>query len=397
MAYSLVNDEHLGSRLENMNNCIVSIIIPTKNRHNQLISTLLAHSKISSLADIQIIISDNSADRIEYSYLDMLHKTFVNLKYIHDPAQKDIMANFSSGLAHADGEFVMFIGDDDFFLPSIVNAARYAKENNINCIIYEPDRYYWKSCKFVEKKINYGPETLVKSKPSVARKIDVSEQLKRSSQNGFLTIELLPRAYHGLINKRILLNESDANGHLYGGSPDISMAVNLALCNVSTFVWGEPLSIYGASSGSGGGMTTSKTHILKLSDANFLSKDFISNWDSNIPSYWSEYTVFPASALYMHKVKECVPADFNASAVYASILVNETIMWREALLKSKKAYNQQKITFIISFSKSLARKIAGRLWRKLINTVQINKISGKDYIHNVAPDQVLVNYLGTSF
>lgn len=379
-----------------MNNVIVSIIIPTKNRHKQLMATLLAHSKISSVEGFQIIVSDNSLDHIENSNLDLLNKVFKNFKYIHDPSQKDIMANFSSGLTHADGEFVMFIGDDDFFLPTIVAAARHAKEKNINCVIYEPDRYYWKSCKFAETNLIYGPETLIKSRPAEARHVDVSAQLKKSSLNGFLTIELLPRAYHGLIDRKILIKETDANGRLLGGSPDISMAVNLAICNVSTFLWSDPLSIYGASSGSGGGMTTSRTHIMKLEDAKFLSNDFISKWDSRIPSYWSEYTVFPASALYIHRIKEVEPTDFNPSAVYASIIVNETIMWREAILKCKSIFNEQGSKFLVYFLKSILKKFAGRLWRRFKNTTQFNKNNGDNFIYNVAPEQVLRYYMDAS-
>ena len=209
-----------------MSEVIVSVVIPTKNRRVQLLSTLSAQSSMPGLGGIELVIADNSAEPLLDEDIVYLKSRFPNLKYVHDSGERDILKNFSEGLVVATGEFLMFIGDDDFFLPEIIEASLFAKKENFDCVIYEPDRYYWKSCIFVERGLKYGPGSLIKSGPKNNTAIDVDYQLKKCSRNGFLTIEALPRAYHGLIRRKCLTDILGSDGLLYGGSPDISMAVN---------------------------------------------------------------------------------------------------------------------------------------------------------------------------
>jgi len=374
-----------------MNDPLVSIVIPTKNRHRQLLAMLEAQSVIANLENIEIVIADNSLEPLPQVELNSLENIFPNIKYLHDSSEKDILKNFSVGLANASGEYLMFIGDDDFFLSEIVTAAEFAKKEDLGCIIYEPDRYYWKSCKFAENVIKYGPGSLIKSSVVSGVSIDVQAQLKKSAQNGFLTIEALPRAYHGIVKRQHLLAISDVNGALYGGSPDISMAINLALNNVTTYFWGAPLSIYGASAGSGGGMTTSKTHMLALKDVKFLSDDFLKTWNNQVPTYWSEYTVFPASAIYIHQKRSKPVEDFNLAAVYASILVNENSMWGSVVSAFSRLDFSDKCSCLLAFPMAITRKSAGALYRKFVLRTSLGR-PDLVYINDLDPKDVLRQY-----
>ncbi len=351
-----------------MQSPLVSILIPSRGRHEQLLKTLEAMRSLGCSEGIEILVCDNSPTALDPGVLADFQRRLASLVYFHDDSPVDIMGNFSRGLQRAQGEFVMFIGDDDFALPSVLDAADFALNNDVDCVIYEPHRYYWASCTFAASGLRFGPRALVLS-PSLARGwVNVHQELQKSARNGFLTIELLPRAYHGLVRREKLVREiCDGDGHLRGGSPDISMAISLALVGTRTFAWDMPLSVYGASVGSGGGMTTSRTHVLTLEKATFLSKAFVEAWDAAIPRYWSEYTVFPASALYIHKVFGRSPVGFRLAAVYASILVNEFDMVPELKSAFRRLTRRDARLVIALLPLLLVRKLGGRLWRALAN------------------------------
>lgn len=371
---------------------LVSIIIPTKNRHQQLEATLRANAPVGRLTGIEVLVADNSAEPMSAELQADLHALYPQFLYVHDRTPKSIMGNFNYGLDAARGKFIMFIGDDDFVLPEVIEAARYASDHTIDCVIYQPDRYYWKSCTFA-KEGNIGPACLVLEAPRPARAVDTVAELARSARNGFLTIELLPRAYHGLVRTSVLRQLSPTqSASIVGGSPDISMAVSLALKNACTYFWPAPLSIYGASTGSGGGMTTSRTHLLPLHEATFLEADFIRSWDPAVPAYWSEYTVFPASAIYVHQALGFGRPAFSLASVYASILINEHEMALPAWRAFKSLDRAAKTAVLKNFPMALIRKSTGRFVRAMRSIEVLPVRSGPTIRKNVEHVDVLSSY-----
>ena len=104
------------------NKYLVSIIIPTKNRHEQLLKTLLSHSFWPSHLSlkIELIITDNSTSYLHKSLLEDVIKIFPNTIYNHIANDISIAENFLNGFNLSSGRWIVFIGDDDFFMPSIV-------------------------------------------------------------------------------------------------------------------------------------------------------------------------------------------------------------------------------------------------------------------------------------
>ena len=372
---------------------LVSIIIPSKNRPLQLFETLKANAALGELSGVEMVIADNSAEPMPAEMVEACRRLYPYFVYQNDPGEKSIIANFNAGLRLAGGQFIMFIGDDDFVLPEVVTAAQFARARALQCIIYPPDKYYWGSCQFAERSM-IGPNCLIRGgAAAVAREIDVRAELLKSAKNGFLTIESLPRAYHGLVERSKMISMGEAGGSaITGGSPDISMAVSLALHDTRTYYWAKPLSIYGASTGSGGGMTTSGTHLLPLHEATFLEKDFVATWHRSIPAYWSEYTVFPASVLYIHVRMGVAPTGFNLAAVYAAILLNERHMTGQLRTTVADLDVATRRMVLKNLPAALARKGAGRLWRKLVNAKLVNAPSMGEISHGLGHLDVLAKY-----
>lgn len=346
----------------------VSIIIPTRNRHRQLYETIIAHKALPKnfRQSVQLVLADNSPDPIQEIYLQEMKEIFPHLIYENDRGIVSMEQNYLRGLKLSTNEWLCIIGDDDFFLPEIAEAIRSYDDQPVDCVIYNPPKYYWPNCVFANTEISGAPGAYVPVKPFRDEFVNVQLEINRCIRNGGLTIGRLPRLYHGLVRRGAILNYCLNEDHEFNlGSPDISLAFYLALGNVTVVSHSKPLTVYGASAGSGGGMSTSKTHILPLDEAHHLSQHFRENWDDRIPRYWSEFTVFPASILYVSKLKKIsIESNFSFSAIYSAIIIYEL----SQLHYVKKALFEHPINKIINITFGMPffvlKKLLGSIYRK---------------------------------
>lgn len=351
------------------NNILVSVIIPTKNRHLQLMETLIAHKfwPLDLREKIEVVIADNSVNSISQEDLIKINSIFPNTKYNHIKKELTISDNFNHGYKLSSGNWIVFIGDDDFFMPSIIDAIEKSNHENIDSLIYNPHKYYWESCKFTNANVYGSPSTIVLSKPWPEEIVNPKTEIIKSIKNGGLTIEKMPRGYHGLIRRDVFGKYcTHLDGQFYLGSPDISIACILSCSKMKVKSVSKSLTIYGASAGSGGGMTTSKTHVLTLDNAVFLSSDFRKKWSVTIPKYWSEYSVFPASILYVKKIYNLsIPIKLNYASIYVTCLLNE-FEHRKLVYDAFKSLNSsEKISLFIQLPRVLLRKVSGLIQRKI--------------------------------
>jgi len=360
------------------NNILVSVIIPTKNRHLQLMDTLIAHNfwPLDLREKIEVVISDNSLNSLNQEDLLQIRTLFPKTIYHHTNEDLTISDNFNQGFNLSSGNWIVFIGDDDFFMPSIIDAIQKHKVENVDAIIYNPHKYYWDSCKFTNSNVYGAPSTIVLSKPWLEEKINPKTEFIKSIKNGGLTIEKMPRAYHGLIRRDVFTKYCmHPDGQFYLGSPDISMATMLTLRSIKVQSVSKSLTVYGASDGSGGGMTTSKSHVQALDKTLFLSKKFRNSWNETIPKYWSEYTVFPASILYITELYNLtIPTKLNYASTYLTCLLNE-FEHRKLVYNAFKALNSaEKVSFFIQLPRVLLRKLSGLIYRKIKSTLFKGKL-----------------------
>ena len=125
-----------------------------------------------------------------------------------------------------------------------------------------------------------------------------SKELNKYYDRGGVSIGGLPRVYHGITKKTVLEKVKTITGkYVVGSCPDISLAISLSLVIDEFHIINWPLSLYGASSGSGGGMTASKKHYAKIENMNWLREGIKDRWHENIPELWSERTIYPQTAI----------------------------------------------------------------------------------------------------
>ncbi|MDM5329839.1 glycosyltransferase family 2 protein [Neobacillus sp. CF12] len=104
---------------------IVSVVIPTYKRADTLpraIDSVLNQS----YKNIEIIVVDDNNPDTEYrkyteSIMDM-YKKYKNVIYLKHDKNKNGSAARNTGIRHANGEYIMFLDDDDEFFPEKVSA-----------------------------------------------------------------------------------------------------------------------------------------------------------------------------------------------------------------------------------------------------------------------------------
>jgi glycosyltransferase domain-containing protein len=92
-------------------NTKITIVIPSYNRHQYILRSILYWCKLN----VNIIIMDGSSKAIENP---LVHK-YNNIKYIHSNASYS--ERLLNSINHVNTEYVSLLGDDEFFVPSGIN------------------------------------------------------------------------------------------------------------------------------------------------------------------------------------------------------------------------------------------------------------------------------------
>jgi len=104
---------------------LVSVIIPTYKRPDTLLRTIQSVLN-QTYKNIEIIIvDDNAPDSIDRKYTESMMEKFKyheNVKYIKHEYNKNGSAARNTGFKNSNGQYIMFLDDDDEFLPRKVSS-----------------------------------------------------------------------------------------------------------------------------------------------------------------------------------------------------------------------------------------------------------------------------------
>ena len=123
-----------------MNQPLLSLCIPTYNRDYELENLLnfIEHELYldTTLKDkIEIIISDNhSTDNTRYVAQAFIANNDYNCIYNHNETNQGLIGNLLTSLETANGKYIWWMGDDDYYKPGIISAVVKACENNYDFI-----------------------------------------------------------------------------------------------------------------------------------------------------------------------------------------------------------------------------------------------------------------------
>lgn len=304
---------------------ILSIVIPTRNRANYALASIKSILSIPS-SQLELVVQDSS----DSNALETLIGSNISdsrLRYNYSKPPVNAVANFNKAVNLAMGEYVCFIGDDDGVNPEIMQAAIWAKANDLDAV--RPNlvaNYFWPDIQahagleghagklFI---LNFTGEITFPVANIEARKCIHNAGLNYLDTN-------LPKIYHGIIRKKCLDQVKSLTGEYFKGlSPDIFGALAVANFVTRMCAIDYPLTISGTSFLSGAGDSAAGKHKGRLEDAPQLRDRSDYQWDELIPRFYSVQTIWAESAVVALRAtnRRDLLNEFNLPFLYAQCVI----------------------------------------------------------------------------
>lgn len=371
-----------------MNQPLLSIIIPTKDRYFYLKHLLSYLLKLDSNS-IEIVIQDNTFDNQEFSeYLKEVD--YPMLKYAHVKDQIPISLNSDLAILNSTGKYVCFIGDDDGVTSLILPCVKYMEQHDIDVVVPDSVVYKWPDAYNVIKAAGLTSSLKFKSFRGDILKVNAYDKLMELLNKGCSDRRGLPLLYHGIV-RRSTLDIIYKKGGTYfpGSSPDIANGVALCLTNCTFFQVNMPIIIAGSSKFRGGGARQMKNHAAKIEEVPFLPPKAKENWESKVPKIWTGKSVWCESSIKAMRYmgREDLVDLINFEALYASFIASYYPLRKFAYQLTSNRFK----LFIVSSCMIIRRFINGGL-----RVLHINRFSDT-VISNITDIESAINYLDSNY
>jgi glycosyltransferase involved in cell wall biosynthesis len=277
---------------------ILSIVVPTRNRLECAFNCVAA--AMEATRDAEVVIADSSDD-------DVLHRRLLDaglepsrIRYVRTPTDWNVVRNFEGALDHCRGDFVIYVGDDDFVGPGIEEICEWARAEEIDALVGYGDRfgaaYYWPGVKSRYFGTGYEARAFVWSCTSQMLPIDTQAEIEAARWNAGKGLGLLPRIYHGLVSRNLLQRVAERHGHVFGGvSPDIYSSILIATEAHRAVYLDYPFCVPGVSPRSEAGSGAAQTDRLRFEDSPYLRRFKNLEWDPEVPRFFAPLTVWAFS------------------------------------------------------------------------------------------------------
>ena len=295
---------------------LVSVIIPTHNRANYAIPTI--RSVLAASADIEVVVSDTSE-------IDLISAVFSNspdlsrLRLRRPNRPMSVVDNFNEAMMAATGEYLVFIGDDDFVAREIVDVAKWAAIQKVDSIKFTfPVAYYWPDFKHRSRGDEYSGTLHISPFTGSVSSFDAKKALSEALHDFGGGVLDMPRAYAGMISRKLADKICDKYGKLFGGvSPDIYSAALISIESTRCVKIDYPVIVPGSSGASTAGLSANGKHVGELRDNPHIAAFIDLKWDERIPEFYSVPTVWSFSLLKSIEVAQFDIGKVNFSRLYA--------------------------------------------------------------------------------
>ncbi|MCT7317136.1 glycosyltransferase [Ralstonia sp. CHL-2022] len=300
---------------------LLSIVIPSSNRQHYLASVI---ETLLRVTQAEVIVRDNSDQPLSEAALAPLQMNS-RLTYAHDATKISVVDNFERALAMASGEYLMFIGDDDCVGPCVEEIAAWAKVNDIDAIVSYTDRfianYFWPGVRSKYFADGYAGKLFISPSSGRVENLDAMSTIVSAANRPGGGLRNMPRAYHGLISRRVVDRVIEKNGHLFGGvSPDIYSAVMLSAEARRAVRIDYPFVIPGASA-----QSTAGEGAARQDQDDLRARDHIKRfgprliWEDRVPEFYSPENVWTYSLQRALSDRQLVGCPVNYPRLYAKL------------------------------------------------------------------------------
>lgn len=277
---------------------LLSIVIPTRNRIPYAMSAIQSILEIPD-STLELVIQDNSDCRGLEAWLQS-NVCDPRLRYNYTDHPLSFVHNFNAAASLATGEYICFIGDDDGVNPEILEAASWARLENLDALVVKQSPGYIWCDKGIPSTLIGGSLTITDFSGSIVD-ADMEEEIKILVRNGGLYYldTNLPKLYHGLVHRRCLEAVHDKTGAYFGGlSPDTFSVLAVACVAKNVVVINYPLTISGVCRSSGSVVEGAiKKHSKKLEDAPHFRFRGEYHWCELVPRTYTVETLWVDSSI----------------------------------------------------------------------------------------------------
>jgi hypothetical protein len=240
---------------------LLSVVIPTLNRPDTLRHALTTLATQSG-TNCEFIIQNNGGNAETASLVDALGDPRFRHFATSDVAM--MTDNWEQALAHASGDYVTFIGDDDGLMPdACAIATSILERGDLELLSWSPYAYYWPQYYHADFRnrliaaVDYQ---------FTARRVDSHDELARF-YNYQAHYSRLPMIYNSFVRRDVVDRVKARLGRFFlGSSPDVTSGIANAAVTESFVRLTRPLSISGLSQHSTG-------HTLFFAESNALGSD----------------------------------------------------------------------------------------------------------------------------
>lgn len=280
---------------------LLSIVIPTRNRIPFAISAIQSILEIPD-PRLELVVQDNSDARELESYvIENVQDRRFRYRYTSSPIS--LIENFNAAVELATGEYVCLIGDDDGVNPEIMEAAAWAKCEDLDSLgVRQTSFYLWPGTglpsTFFTKVV--GGNLTIEHFSGKIVEVDLEKELRALLRNGglyYLRFNF-PKAYHGLARRQCLEAVKEKTGDYFGGlSPDIFMSLAIACVAKRVAVVEYPLTIPGHCRTAENTHHTKDVHLRPLEDAMHFRNRGAYQWCELVPRVYTGETIWVDSAM----------------------------------------------------------------------------------------------------
>ncbi len=220
-----------------------SVVIPTRMRHLTLPHTLKT-CLAQSFDDYEIVVSDNASLPETRQVVESFQSD--RIRYLRSDTAVPMTVNWTRALQAAQGEWILFLGDDDALFPWSLSALDLlTRQFDVRSIRWEMSVYTW-PCVATEDQRNRLQIPLLRNQQVISTEPCITEMFQRPG------VATVPMPYHGLIH-RSLIEQATATGPIFEGPcPDTFAGVLLAAFSEKFLQVGLPMTLIGVSGKSNG-------------------------------------------------------------------------------------------------------------------------------------------------
>jgi hypothetical protein len=318
-------------------NRLVSVAIPTRNRHQYALAAV--HAIFAAAPQIEVCISDNSdTDELREHLSDSIGAGSV--RYRHSPEPMSFAENFEAAIDLCSGQYVSLIGDDDVIGPRLLEIAQWASDVGIDALTMPQEgrvlHYYWPGSSSPRWRGRLSAALFLSDFTGRTRRVSREKALL----DAFLHIgsgpRMLPRIYLGLVSRALIERVRTRWGRLFGSlSPDMYSGVLLALEAERHFELDYPFLLPGACPKS-----NSITHVTRptesLASQAHLKHFAEVEWDARIPGFYAAETVWAQTLVDVARLTGRSVPDRGFSYLYAACLLKapRRLPWVRAAFKA---------------------------------------------------------------